>query len=172
MKEFAHPDAKEQSPADLNHAIETTLLVASNEYKYSARIHTDFGALPPIVCNVGELNQVFLNLIVNAAHAIHDAGKDAETGEIHIGTALEGNMAVIRVRDNGCGIPEENITKLYDPFFTTKEVGRGTGQGLSIAHSILVDKHGGDIGVSSQVGHGSEFILRVPIDGRAGRTDP
>jgi PAS domain S-box-containing protein len=169
MKEFAHPDAKEQSPADLNHAIETTLLVASNEYKYVAKVNTDFDALPPVVCNIGELNQVFLNLIVNAAHAIHDAGKDAETGEIHIGTSLDGNTAVIRVRDNGCGIPEGNISKLYDPFFTTKEVGRGTGQGLSIAHSIVVDKHGGNIDVSSRFGEGTEFVLRVPIDGRLAR---
>jgi signal transduction histidine kinase len=169
MKEFAHPDDEEQSPADLNHAIETTLLVASNEYKYVAKVHTDFAALPPVVCNIGELNQVFLNLIVNAAHAIHDAGKDSETGEIHIGTSLDQHMAVIRVRDNGCGIPEDNISKLYDPFFTTKEVGRGTGQGLSIAHSILVDKHGGDISVSSRVGHGTEFIIRVPVDGRPSR---
>jgi two-component system, NtrC family, sensor kinase len=169
MKEFAHPDAKEQSPADLNHAIETTLLVASNEYKYVAKVNTDFETLPPVICNIGELNQVFLNLIVNAAHAIHDAGKDAETGEIRIGTSLEGNTAVIRVRDNGCGIPEDNIVKLYDPFFTTKEVGRGTGQGLSIAHSIVVDKHSGNIDVSSRLGEGTEFVLRVPIDGRSVR---
>ncbi|HEX4152257.1 MAG TPA: ATP-binding protein [Steroidobacteraceae bacterium] len=170
MKEFAHPDTDQQSPADLNHAIETTLLVASNEYKYSAKIRTDFAALPPVVCNIGELNQVFLNLIINAAHAIQDAGRDSETGEIHIGTSLDGHMAVIRIRDNGCGIPEDNISKLYDPFFTTKEVGRGTGQGLSIAHAILVDKHGGDINVSSRVGHGTEFILHVPVEGRRSRT--
>jgi PAS domain S-box-containing protein len=170
MKEFAHPDAQEQSPADLNHAIETTLLVASNEYKYVAKVNTDFETLPPVVCNIGELNQVFLNLIVNAAHAIHDSGKDAETGEIHIGTSLEGDTAVIRVRDNGCGIPEDNICKLYDPFFTTKEVGRGTGQGLSIAHSIVVDKHSGNIDVSSRLGEGTEFVLRVPVDGRAVRS--
>jgi PAS domain S-box-containing protein len=169
MKEFAHPDAEEQSPADLNHAIQTTLLVASNEYKYVAKVNTAFEALPPVVCNIGELNQVFLNLIVNAAHAIHDAGKDAETGEIHIGTSLEGGTAIIRVRDNGCGIPEDNISKLYDPFFTTKEVGRGTGQGLSIAHSIVVDKHSGNIDVSSRLGEGTEFVLRVPIDGRSTR---
>jgi PAS domain S-box-containing protein len=169
MKEFAHPDAKEQSPADLNHAIETTLLVASNEYKYVAKVNTDFKTLPPVICNIGELNQVFLNLIVNAAHAIHDAGKDAETGEIHIGTSLEGGTAVIRVRDNGCGIPPDNIPKLYDPFFTTKEVGRGTGQGLSIAHSIVVDKHSGNIDVASRPGEGTEFVLRVPIDGRSAR---
>jgi signal transduction histidine kinase len=170
MKEFAHPDANEQSPADLNHAIDTTLLVASNEYKYSARIHTEFAELPAVVCNIGELNQVFLNLIVNAAHAIHDAGKDVNTGEIKICTAVSGDSVVIRVSDNGCGVAAENLSKLYDPFFTTKEVGRGTGQGLAITHSIIVDKHGGTISVGSEVGKGTEFTLRLPIAGRCART--
>ena len=170
MKEFAHPDTNEQSPADLNHAIEMTLLVASNEYKYFARVHTDFGDLPAVVCNIGELNQVFLNLIVNAAHAIHDAGRDSTTGEISISTAVAGDAVLIRVRDNGCGIPPENLSKLYDPFFTTKEVGRGTGQGLAITHSIVVDKHGGNIEVGSSLGTGTEFTIRLPINGRAARS--
>jgi PAS domain S-box-containing protein len=170
MKEFAHPDATEQSPADINHALQTTLLVASNEYKYLAKIHTDLAELPQIVCNVGELNQVFLNLIVNAAHAIQDAGKDVNSGEISISTAFLGDSAVIRIRDNGCGVPADNLSKLFDPFFTTKKVGRGTGQGLAITHSILVDKHGGDISVQSSVGVGTEFTLRLPLDGRATRT--
>ncbi len=167
MKEFAHPDSEEQSAADINHAIETTLLVASNEYKYVAKIRTDFAPLPAVVCNIGQLNQVFLNLIVNAAHAIQDAGKDAESGEIRICTELAGDSAVIRIRDNGCGIPEANLSKLYDPFFTTKDVGRGTGQGLSIAHNIVVDKHGGDIAVQSRLGEGTEFCIRVPLLGNA-----
>jgi PAS domain S-box-containing protein len=172
MKEFAHPDSAEKNPADLNHAISTTLLVASNEYKYVAKVHTDFANLPPVVCNIGELNQVFLNLIVNAAHAIHDAGKDSETGEIHIRTEQSDNSAIVRIRDNGCGIPDENLSKLYDPFFTTKEVGRGTGQGLSIAHNIVVDKHGGDIRAQSRVGAGTEFMIRIPIDTRAADETP
>jgi len=170
MKEFAHPDANEQSPADLNHAIDTTLLVATNEYRYSAKIHTEFAELPEVVCNIGELNQVFLNLIVNAAHAIHDAGKDVNTGEIKIRTAVAGDSVVIRISDNGCGVPPENLSRLYDPFFTTKEVGRGTGQGLAICHSIIVDKHGGTISAGSKVGTGTEFTLRLPIAGRPSRT--
>jgi len=169
MKEFAHPDAREQSPVDLLHALQTTLLVASNEYKYVARVQTDFAELPHVVCNVGELNQVFLNLIVNAAHAIKDAGKDVESGEITIRATQEGDVAVIRVSDNGCGVPAENLSKLYDPFFTTKEVGRGTGQGLAISHSIVVDKHGGEISVASEVGVGTQFTVRLPIAGRNGR---
>jgi PAS domain S-box-containing protein len=166
MKEFAHPDENEQNPVDLLHALETTLLVASNEYKYVAKVRTEFGELPQVVCNVGELNQVFLNLIVNAAHAIKDSGKDIDSGEILIRAAAEGDQAVICVSDNGCGVPEENLSKLYDPFFTTKEVGRGTGQGLAISHSIVVDKHGGDISVSSEVGVGTQFTVRLPIAGR------
>jgi PAS domain S-box-containing protein len=166
MREFAHPGTNEHNPADLNHAIGTTLIVASNEYRYVAKVRTEFADLPPVVCNIGELNQVFLNLIVNAAHAIHDAGRDLSTGEIKISTAVDDDAVIIRVRDNGCGVPAENLTKLYDPFFTTKEVGRGTGQGLAITHSIVVDKHGGQIGVASGVGTGTEFALRLPVAGR------
>jgi signal transduction histidine kinase len=169
MKEFAHPDANEQNAADLNHALRTTLLVASNEYKYVAKIHAELGELPPVICNVGELNQVFLNLIINAAHAVHDAGRDAATGEIRISTCAHEDIVVVRVADNGCGIPAENLSKLYDPFFTTKEVGRGTGQGLAITRSIVVDKHGGNIAVSSRLGAGTEFTLSLPIAGRAAR---
>lgn len=172
MKEFAHPDANEQNAVDLLHALETTLLVASNEYKYVAKVRTEFAELPHVVCNVGELNQVFLNLIVNAAHAIKDSGKDSESGEIIIRAAAEGDLAVICVSDNGCGVPEENLSKLYDPFFTTKEVGRGTGQGLAISHAIVVDKHGGEISVSSEVGVGTQFTVKLPLAGRGARAAP
>jgi two-component system, NtrC family, sensor kinase len=170
MKEFAHPDTHEQSPADVNRAIETTLLVASNEYRYLATVSTEWGDLPQVVCNIGELNQVFLNLIVNAAHAIADAGKDLTNGEIKLRTSLEGSHVLIRVSDNGCGVAPENLSKLYDPFFTTKEVGRGSGQGLAIAHSIVVDKHQGDISATSTPGQGTEFTLRLPVNGRAVET--
>ena len=166
MKEFAHPDSAEQSSADLNHAIKTTLTVASNEYKYSAQIETRFGELPSVICNVGELNQVFLNLIVNAAHAIAEAGRSADTGRITIVTSTSGAHIEISIADNGCGIAQANLEKVFDPFFTTKPVGRGTGQGLAIARSIVAEKHGGSIAVRSVVGTGAEFILRLPIAGR------
>ena len=165
MKEFAHPDSSEQCAADINRAIRSTLIVATHVYKFIAHVHTDFAELPEVVCNVGELNQVFLNLIVNAAHAIEDAGRNIETGAIRIRTELSDDCVVIRISDNGCGIPPENLAKLYEPFFTTKEVGRGTGQGLAIARSIVVGKHGGELGVSSTVGSGSEFTLRLPVRG-------
>ena len=167
MKEFAHPDVTEHLPADLNHAIETTLIVARSEYKYLATVETQFGVIPEVLCNVGELNQVLLNLIVNAAHAIEHAGKDAATGRITISTALAGSCVEITVTDNGCGIAEDNLEKVFDPFFTTKEVGKGTGQGLAIARSIVVDKHEGTIDVQSSPGEGSQFRLRVPIAGHS-----
>jgi signal transduction histidine kinase len=167
MKEFSHPDSTEFSSADLNHALKTTLVVATNEYKYVAAINTEYGELPPVICNVGELNQVFLNMIVNAAHAIHDAGKDVTTGGlISITTAVAGEHVEITFIDNGCGIPQENLDKIYDPFFTTKEVGRGTGQGLAITRSIVMDKHAGEVHAASELGVGTQFKIRLPILGR------
>jgi PAS domain S-box-containing protein len=166
MKEFAHPDAAEHSAADLNHAIDTTLTVANNEYKYSAQIERRFGELPEVICNVGELNQVFLNLIVNAAHAIAESGKDVVSGRITIVTSSAGAEVTVSVADNGCGIAGENLDKIFDPFFTTKPVGRGTGQGLAIARSIVVEKHAGRLEVSSSVGEGTIFTLTLPIAGR------
>ena len=166
MKEFAHPDTCEQSPADLNHAIETTLLVAHNEYKYLAEVVTQFVPLPAVICNIGELNQVILNLVVNAAHAIHDSGKDVSVGRITVETRVVDTCVEVIIGDNGCGIAAQNVDKIFDPFFTTKEVGRGTGQGLAIARSIVVDKHGGDIKVDSTVGVGTKFTLQLPIAGQ------
>ncbi|HEU4600402.1 MAG TPA: ATP-binding protein, partial [Steroidobacteraceae bacterium] len=170
MKEFAHPDTNEHKPADINHALQTTLTVARSEYRYAAQIRTQFGELPEVLCNIGELNQVFLNLIVNSAHAIADTGKDSTTGLISIGTTLNGEEVQISIADNGCGIPRENLEKIFDPFFTTKEVGRGTGQGLAIARSIVVDKHGGRIDVASEPGGGTEFIISLPVQGRTCKT--
>lgn len=167
MKEFAHPDGTEHSAADLNHALSTTLMVACNEYKYAATVATELAELPSVVCNIGELNQVFLNLIVNAAHAIHDAGRDARTGRIGVKTRMHGESVEVEITDNGCGIPEQNLEKIFDPFFTTKEVGRGTGQGLAIARSIVVDKHGGTIDVHSKPGFGTSFVVCLPLQRQA-----
>ena len=172
MKEFAHRDEVEQSASDINHAIETTLTVSRNEYKYVAVVETSLGTLPEVMCNIGELNQVFLNFIVNAAHAIADTGKDAGSGRIRISTEVADSSVVITVADNGCGIPTDNLERIFDPFFTTKEVGKGTGQGLAIARSIVVEKHGGSLDVHSSVGVGTTFIVKLPIAGRAGDTHP
>ena len=165
MKEFAHPDQSEMASADLNRALQTTLAVAKNEYKYVADVTTDFGDLPPVLCHVGDLNQVFLNLIVNAAHAIGDVvGKGGSKGTIRITTCQEGDSARIDVADTGSGIPEAIRQRIFDPFFTTKEVGKGTGQGLAIARSIVVTKHHGSLTFESEVGKGTTFTIRLPID--------
>jgi PAS domain S-box-containing protein len=172
MKEFAHPDSAQHNYADLNHALATTLTVARTEYKYHAVVETRFGELPQVNCNVGELNQVFLNLIVNAAHALAESGKDASTGRITIVTAAAGDQVTISIADNGCGIPQENLEKVFDPFFTTKPVGRGTGQGLAIARSIVAEKHGGRIDVHSVVGSGTTFTLHLPVKGQSAAEAP
>ena len=163
MKEFAHPDSVQLHYADLNHALETTLTVARNEYKYHARIMTRLGELPLVNCNVGELNQVFLNLIVNAAHAVAASGQDASTGRITIATTAADRQVCVSIADNGCGIPAENLDKVFDPFFTTKPVGLGTGQGLAIARSIVTEKHGGRIEVHSAIGSGATFTIYLPV---------
>jgi signal transduction histidine kinase len=164
MKEFAHPDCKEKALADLNHAIETTLIIARNEYKYVAEIETDLTPLPPVSCHVNELNQAFLNIIVNAAHAVADvvAGSDRK-GLIRIVTRADGDFVVVSIEDTGGGIPEHIRSKIFEPFFTTKEIGKGTGQGLAIARSVVVDKHGGSILIDSVRDVGTKFIIRLPV---------
>ncbi len=164
MKEFAHPDQREKQNADLNHALETTLIIAKNEYKYVADVETDLGPLPPVVCHVNLLNQVFLNLVVNAAHAIGDMVKGTERkGTIKISTRLQEGHAVIAIRDSGGGIPEAIRPKIFDPFFTTKEVGKGSGQGLAIARNVVVEKHGGSLDFETELGKGTTFFIKLPL---------
>jgi PAS domain S-box-containing protein len=165
MKAFAHPDQTEMAPADLNQALQTTLTIARNEYKYVAEVMTDLGNLPPVLCHVGDLNQVFLNLIVNAAHAIGDVvGQTGSKGQIQIKTSSDGTSVRIDVADTGTGIPEAIRQRVFEPFFTTKETGKGSGQGLAIAHSIVVNKHRGSLTFESEVGKGTTFTIRLPID--------
>jgi len=163
MKEFSHPNPDSHTSADLNKAIETTLEVARSEYKHFAVIDLNLAPLPLVHCNIGELNQVFLNLMVNAAHAIEASGKNVSTGRIRITTSHAGAELLISFEDNGCGIEPQNLDKIFDPFFTTKEVGRGTGQGLAISRSIVVDRHGGAFDVHSIVGTGTRFTIRLPV---------
>jgi signal transduction histidine kinase len=167
VKEFTYPDQNEKVAVDLNTALLNTLTVARNEYKYVAELETDLGDLPPVFCHIGHLNQVFLNLVVNAADAIAAAGDaDPQRGKIRIQTRCEGNTVLISVSDTGCGIPEELREKIFEPFFTTKAAGSGTGQGLSIARSTVVEKHFGTIDVDTQVGRGTTFLIRLPVDGQ------
>ncbi len=165
MKEFAHPESKEMAAADLNKALQSTLTVARNELKYVADVDVELGEIPPVVCNVGDLNQVFLNLLVNAAHAIADVVKGSgDKGKIRVHTATEGDTVLIAISDTGSGIPEAIRTRVFDPFFTTKEVGRGTGQGLAIARSVVVERHRGTLTFDSEVGKGTTFYIRLPIE--------
>lgn len=169
MKGFSHPDSNEPAAADLNQAIEQTLVVANSEYKYVADVEMDLGELPPVVCRLGDVNQVLLNLIVNAAHAIEAAREDPnQRGKIILRTRTEGDSAVVEVTDDGTGIPPHVVEKIFDPFFTTKEVGKGTGQGLAIARNIIVDRHGGALDVETRPGDGSTFIIRLPVRGCSG----
>jgi signal transduction histidine kinase len=166
MKEFAHPDRKEMAQSDLNQAISSTLVIASNEYKYVAEVETDLGVVPLVNCYAGEINQVVLNLIVNAAHAIGDVVKGTpEKGKIRVATRVLGEQVEIAITDTGKGIPVEVRSRIFDPFFTTKEVGKGTGQGLAIAHAVIVDKHGGTLHFETEVGRGTTFYIRLPIGG-------
>jgi signal transduction histidine kinase len=166
MKEFSHP-AVERAPHDLNRAIQSTITVASNEWKYVAEMTTDFDStLPQVPVMPGAFNQVILNLLVNASHAI--AAVTADTpgakGAIRVSTRNMLDWIEIRIQDTGCGIPEGVRHRVFDPFFTTKPVGKGTGQGLTIAHDVIVKKHGGTIAVESQPGVGSTFIVRLPLE--------
>ncbi len=164
MKEFAHPDQAEKTYADLNQAIRSTLVIANNEYKYVATVDTDFADLPPVRCYLGEVNQVILNLIVNAAHAIADVVSVSQTlGKLTIRTRHDGDYVEISIADTGTGIPEEARDKIFDPFFTTKEVGKGTGQGLAIARSVVVNKHGGTLRFETSSGVGTTFFIRLPV---------
>jgi signal transduction histidine kinase len=167
MKEFSHP-AREKTATDLNRAIQSTITVASNEWKYVAEVEMDLdGNLPAVHCSPAEFNQVVLNMVVNAAHAIGDVVGDGANGKgkIRVRTRPDGEWAVVEISDSGCGMPPHIQQRIFDPFFTTKEVGKGTGQGLAIAHNVIVDKHGGTIKVSSAPGKGTTFTIRLPIGG-------
>lgn len=164
LKEFAHPDQAQKTLADLNQAIRSTLVVAHNEYKFIAEIDTDFGDLPLVPCFLGEINQVVLNLLVNASHAISDVVKDSgKLGKLNVRTRLDANDVEIAISDSGTGIPESARHKVFDPFFTTKGVGKGTGQGLAIAHSVIVKKHGGTLRFETECGKGTTFFIRLPV---------
>jgi len=165
MKEFSHPGPIERSAADINRAIENTILICKSEWKYVAEVTTDLDPdLPPVPCVVGEFNQVILNLIVNAAHAIGDVVQSSSCkGSIHISTRQKDSMLEVRVADTGGGIPEAIQSKVFDPFFTTKPVGKGTGQGLAIAHAVIVQKHNGSLTFESDPRRGTTFLIQLPL---------
>ncbi len=157
LKSFSRVDQAETAFIDINEALETTINIAWNELKYVAELKREFGDIPRVNCFPQQLNQVFLNLLVNAAHAMGET-----RGEIMVSTEQEGDYLLVKVSDTGCGMPEEVQRRIFEPFFTTKEVGKGTGLGLSISYDII-KKHGGTIEVESEVGHGTTFTVRLPV---------
>jgi PAS domain S-box-containing protein len=163
MREFAHAPMTAKVPFDINQALRSTLVVAANEYRYVADVQTDFAELPAVLCDGGDINQVFLNLVVNAAHAIEDVTADGERGVITLRTTAEDDHVRISVGDTGPGIPADVAGRIYDPFFTTKDVGRGTGQGLAIARRIVVERHGGTLDFDTEPGGGTTFHVRLPL---------
>ena len=159
LKNFSHVGETEWQYSDLHQGIESTLSIANNEFKYKARVVKEFGALPLVKCLASQLNQVFMNLIVNASQAIK------ESGIITIKTGCRDAWVWIEIGDNGEGIPKENLSRIFEPFFTTKAVGKGTGLGLSLSYSIIA-KHGGRIEVDSEVGTGTRFTIHLPVNGQ------
>jgi PAS domain S-box-containing protein len=166
MKEFSHRGADEKEPLDLNRSIESTAMIARNEWKYVADLQLQLDpALPTIEAIPSAINQVILNLLVNAAHAVGEViGTDAAArGSIRISTRLDGEFVEMSIADTGCGIAPEYLDRVFDPFFTTKKVGKAVGQGLAIARRAVVDGHGGSIDIDSEVGKGTSVCVRMPI---------
>lgn len=166
LKEFAHPNSPELTPADLNRTIETALVVSRHEWKYVAEVTTELDpSLPPIPCVVDEFSQVVLNLVINAAHAIEDALKERSggRGKIVVRTRLEPNWAVLEIEDDGTGMKPEVRDRIFEPFFTTKPSGKGTGQGLAIVHTVIAKHHRGTIDVFTELGLGTKFVIKLPL---------
>jgi PAS domain S-box-containing protein len=161
LKSFAHPSTPHHQPSNLNQSLTDTLTIARNQLTHIAEIHTTLGDLPPVVCSIGDLNQVFLNLLLNAAYAV----ADTPHATITITSRTDNNDAVINITDNGTGIPPELQEKIFEPFFTTKPIGQGTGQGLALARTLIVDRHHGTITCTSTPGAGTTFTIRLPING-------
>ena len=158
LRDFSHVDAPDVGEEDINELLDKTINVAWNELKYKTEVVKEYGDIPAVSCYGGKLGQVFLNLLVNAAHAIK------EHGTITVRTGQEGDQVWIEVADTGCGIPPENLKRIFDPFFTTKDVGKGTGMGLHLAYGII-ERHGGRIKVRSTVGEGTTFRVELPLAG-------
>ncbi|MEM8484478.1 MAG: ATP-binding protein [Bacteroidota bacterium] len=166
MKQFSHPGSKQKVLSNINEAILSTINVARNEWKYIAELTTNLAEdLPEVPCFQSELNQVVLNMIVNAAHAIEDKNKETKAhGQITITTRYTETDAEILISDTGAGIPDHVVSKIFDPFYTTKEVGKGSGQGLAVAYNVIYEKHGGAIDVDTTPGEGTTFTIRIPLN--------
>lgn len=162
LKSFARDDSKTRRSHDVNEGIEAMIKMVWNQLKYTCKVERRYGEIPKIQCHPGAINQVIMNILVNASQAMPATG-----GTITVGTAVVDGELEIAITDTGAGIPPENLTRIFDPFFTTKEVGKGTGLGLSISHGIIQD-HGGRITVASEVGKGTTFRIYLPLAGAPG----
>ena len=159
LRGFTHLSEGNVAEADLNAALEDTLSIVWNEIKYKATVEKEYAEIPHVVCNIGEIKQVFVNLFVNAAQSINEKGK------ITVKTGTKDSSVFVEVEDTGSGIPPELVTKIFDPFFTTKPVGKGTGLGLWVSATII-EKHSGKINVESEIGRGTKMTVTLPIDGK------
>jgi signal transduction histidine kinase len=167
LKELSHPDSREKASSDLNRACQNATIVTRNETKNVADVVLELGEIPEVPCHLGDVSQVLINLVVNAAHAIEDRVAREEgmkRGRITISTAREPEHVRISIADDGGGIPEAIRERIFEPFFTTKAVGRGTGQGLAIARGIVVERHGGTLDFDTEVGRGTTFHIRLPLE--------
>lgn len=156
LKDFAHPGVLERQETDINKGLDAAINVVWNEIKYNTELEKDYGELPQVWCYSQQINQVFMNLLINASQSIDSNGK------IYIRTRQQNGHVIVQVCDNGCGIPKEIQSQIFDPFFTTKEVGKGTGLGLSTTFNII-EKHNGSIEVNSKEGEGTSFTICLPI---------
>jgi len=163
LRDFARADrASDLSTYDLNEGLQATLTVARNELKYDADVYTELGKVPQIICNPGQINQVFLNLLINAAQAIRSQSRQTK-GSITVRTHQTDTHVVCEIEDDGPGISAANLQRIFDPFFTTKPPGKGTGLGLSVSYDIVVNKHHGQISVESEENQGAKFTVRLPL---------
>ena len=168
MKDFSRADQNEVGQVDLNRSIRSTLVVARSQYSPVADAETELGEIPPVTCNGSQINQVMLSLIGNAAEAIRDkVNGTSERGKIMVRTRADGEYVVVEIEDTGGGIPEEIRERVFDQFFTTKQVGAGTGQGLSVARRVIVNAHNGSLDFTSETGKGTTFVVRLPVNGFA-----
>lgn len=169
MRDYSHPEMKEKKASDINKIINNSITVGRSEWKYHADMITELDEeLPPVNCHNGEVSQVILNMVINAAHAIEESKAETgvDKGEIRIATKqVDDDWVEITISDNGAGVPDSVKDRIFDPFFTTKDVGKGTGQGLALVHKVVIDKHSGTLTLESERGKGTTFFIRLPING-------
>jgi signal transduction histidine kinase len=164
MKVFGHPSTDKMAAADINEAVRNTLIIADSQIKHVADVELELGELPAVICNLGDINQAILNLVVNASHAMGERYVSTnERGVLTIRTCAQGDEVLLEVQDTGGGIPRDIAERVFEPFFTTKGVGVGTGQGLALTYSLIHDRHSGSITFVSEPGVGTTFTIRLPV---------